>query len=150
MNMKYMDIKPLKDRVDPTLNPDLRRSYTNQVISCLIETLKLNFFGIEQLIGLEINFNDLDRELRDLVVVESDALTVLALSSRLVEHQIFEVRLYCKKNGEGVWNPLAETFMCFMLRTVDPVCFVNDIESKPVIKLSEIANWINKKICLQP
>ena len=153
MSTEYMNInkpvKNIKERVN-LFAPDntaLRKRYLEQVVVQIIETLKLNFFAIDMVAGLEINFDKLLLELKELVKTEDPtSITVLALSSWLIEHEMFEVRVRCLQSSE-VWNALDESIICFLSRATKPVCY--DSYSS-ALKLDEFASWINKKLCLYP
>jgi hypothetical protein len=142
-----MNIKPVKERVNLSAsdNAVLRKRYLEQVVVQIIETLKLHFFAIDVIAGLEIDFDELLLELKELVEVEgSTSITVLALSSRLIEHEMFEVRVHDLQSSEA-WNALEESVICFLSRATKPTCYDS---YNSALTLDEFASWINKKICL--
>lgn len=145
--MKDMNIKPLKDRMDVSTNIVLRKRYLAQVVSEIIETLKLHFFGIDILMALEVDFDALHKELHDLVMERAEdpvQIIILALSSNLIEQEIFEAKVFCRVD-RFQWNSFSETLMCFSARTKNPIGFLA-VESMK--DLSEMATWIHKKLCL--
>lgn len=125
---------------------DFRRAYLNQIVVQIHETLKLHFFALEKLMGLEVDFDALLKSLKNAVVEDSDAETVLALSTVLVEHEIFEIRSFCNETKER-WHPLQEPLLCFIHRVKLPRCYVN--EAVATLHLNDIAEWINRKLYLQ-
>jgi len=144
MNTEYMTIKTMKERVRLSSNEFLRKGYLIQVAVQIVETFKLHFYAMELAPGLEVDFDKLFHELKELINEDSYSITVLALSAHLIEYEVFEIRAQCMGTGD-IWNPLNEPFVCFIARAIDPKV---SQRSKPTLHLNDIASWIDKKICL--
>ncbi len=148
MNTEYIAIKTktIKERVQLSNknNKTLRKNYLNQVVVQIVETFRLHFYAMELAPGLEVDFDKLFHELKELINEDCGSMTVLALSAHLIEYEVFEIRAQCMCTGD-IWNPLNEPFVCFIARAIDPKV---SQRIKPTLHLNDIAKWIDKKICL--
>ncbi|BBP46281.1 hypothetical protein THMIRHAS_16540 [Thiosulfatimonas sediminis] len=116
--------------------------YRYQVVKQIVETLKLNLIGIDRLIGLEVDFDELQSELFESIEACHAAMQ-LRIASILVEHEMLKIKATCLVKHER-WNPLEEPIICFAERCENFHCFIS---AKPVLSLADVAQWINKKLC---
>ncbi|WP_130537743.1 hypothetical protein [Thiomicrorhabdus indica] len=127
------------------IDDELLNEFRQQVATQIIESLRLNFLGIDRIIGLEINFKKLQSKItKNISIFHPDMQ--LSIASELLAHEILEVKAFCYITKER-WNPLREPIICFALRVEKFECFQSE---KPVLTLVEVAEWINEKLCSKP
>ncbi len=141
-------VKSIPERLMLHSDDELRQHFINQLIVEMVETFRLNFIGIEKVTGLMIDFDLLSYDLQNAINHDdkSNAHTLLCLSSVLIDHEMFEIKVCCLHSKE-IWNPFDEPIICFAKRAQN---FWSLATEQPVYSLIEIAEWINKKLCLYP
>ncbi|CAN8142393.1 conserved hypothetical protein [uncultured Thiomicrorhabdus sp.] len=121
------------------IDEELLAQYRQQVVEQIIESLRLNFLGIDRMIGLEIDFEKLKTKIEQHISTFHPTMQ-LGIASELIGHEILEVKAFCyvTKKGQSFANQL------FAL----PVESKNlSVFSQPVFSLVEVAEWINEKLC---